>query len=208
MPDIHIRTFLRNLCADSAEVVHKLSKPSKNGGGDYYQASRLAITNVAFDGAVYDQAYGRIAKIKNDAEREHNAAIFKAFYAWWVEHKGEVSKAPHGYLFGPKSKLRVRVLPDMMIKRGKQREIVLLWNYSIAAPKWVAGLGVFIMRKVLAPIGYADCAFVVHDLRAARRYSSGSIPAQADELLDMEMARQEAAASATTKASKGPKPRP
>lgn len=206
MPDIHIRTFLRNLCSDSAEVVHKLSKPSKNGGGDYYQASRLAIAEVAFEGAVYDQAYGRIARIKNDAEREHNAAIFKAFYSWWVEHKGEASKPPHGYLFGPKSKLRVRVLPDLLIKRGKKREIVLLWNYSIAAPKWVAGLGVFMMRKALAPLGYADCEFIVHDLREARRYLSGSMPPKAEALLDMEMTRQEAAATSGPTPSKGREP--
>lgn len=204
MPDIHIRTFLRDACYDSAKVVHKYERRAKsNGGGNYYQSSLLGITDIALDGAAYDQAAARFANIKQNGERIHNARMLLNFYGWWSDHRGSTAKPPHAHMIGPKGKLRVRVHPDMLVKRGKQREITLIWNYNVAIPKRIAGVGVYVMQKYLGPLGYADCNFVVHDLFAERRHCLGAIPDKAASVLSIELARQEEAAIAAREPSKG-----
>lgn len=207
MPDIHIRTFLKNLCSDSAAVVHKFERRLKdNGGGNYYQPSQLAIADLVFRGAAYDEAVSRIANIKRDCERKHNTDILKTFYSWWVDHKGVAVQPPKAYMLGPKGKLRVRLHPDFIIKRGSKREVTLLWNYATPAPQWVAGLGVYAMQKYLGPLGFADCAFVVHDVFAGRRHLAGSVPDKAGSLLSIELARQEEAAASAPSPGKSPSP--
>ena len=206
MSDIILRTFLRNLCADSAEVVQKFDRKakSKSHGGNYYQSSLLGISEIVIKGAAYDQAFGRIANIKKDGERAHNTAAMNAFYSWWVDHKGLGALPPQAYMLGPKGKLRVRVHPDLMVTRGKKREIVLLWNYSDVLPQRVAGLGVYAMQRYLGPLGYSDCSFVVHDVLAGRRHLDGSIPDKAASILKIELARQEEASIAEPAPTKGP----
>lgn len=204
MPDIHIRTFLKNFCSDSAAVVQKFGNRAKeHGKGNYYQASQLAITDLVVHGATYDQAVSRIANIKNDSKRAHNTHVFQNFYRWWVGHKGVYVAPPKAYMLGPKGKLRVRVNPDFVIGRGSKREVILLWNYLIPAPQWVAGLGVFAMQRHIGPLGYNDCNFVVHDLFAGRRHCLGSVPDKANALLAIEMQRQEEASAPHPSHSKG-----
>jgi hypothetical protein len=149
---------------------------------------------MVIGGAPFDMAVGHINKIQKDDERQNNQEGARAFNRWWVDHKADGFEVPSALLSAPKGELRVLIRPDFGLIRGKKRECVLLWNSKTPPlPRRMAGLGVFAMQKTLVPMGFEQCDFVVHDLRAEQRHLSGAIPNNAASILQIELMRQEEA---------------
>lgn len=203
MSKTHLRTFLANMSRDSVECVQRYARynDGTKKGYNYFWSSEKAIRELAIEGAPFDAAVGVCGQIKKADERVANQTAVRAFHAWFLKNKRAGFPPPRATLFGPQGQLEVLVAPDIALMRGKSQEIVLTWAYrNVPLTRRIAGIGVFILRRELSTLCPTGTKFFVHDLVAQVRHSEAAIPLNAEKIVEIELAKQEAALLATAAA--------
>ncbi|MCR9195264.1 MAG: hypothetical protein NXH88_11055 [Hyphomonas sp.] len=185
MPNTHIKTFLRGSLTDSLGLVNRYAGYGTGGGYNYWQSSEKALHDMTIGGQAYDQAVGHCTKIHKSDERLANQNVVKKFHDWSTGRKLAFIQPPQGIVEGPKKVLTIMVKPDLAFAEKGTKYVVLTWPYhNVPLSNKMAGLGVHIMRSVLATGEFKDAMFCVHDTTKSKvtRHLHGRIPKNAEEL--------------------------
>ena len=170
MDGLSFTTFLKLALMPSTQskvgLLHRMMSSSE--GYDFYKRMKLAGREVALDPTKADEVFAELAKIKKDAERNHNVLMAKRFLNWWLalDTAAAFADRPKGNYKTAEMAFSVRLRPELMYKHEGQRLVTYLWATKFPAlTKQAAAAGLLMLRKELATGPYADVRFQILDLR-------------------------------------------
>lgn len=189
MPKISLNAFLKMLAKSAPQKAAAYSRYLGSGGYDFYHTFKEQAKALTIEEKVFQACAEMIQKIPRKSEREHNLLCLESLDDWIGDRELAYFDPPRGVVSSPKKFLSVKLEPEFGYLHGNSRRLVCLWSSKEPAlTSAMAGVGIFMIQKLLCVDGYEDCVGTILDVRKKKLFLADKIPLNVEALLNGEFA--------------------